>query len=70
MEYSRKAIIKVLIYLYKNEPKCYPCDQCQYGYKTDKKSKNLCLKQQMETKKQHLIWEQKFKYWRDKYENS
>ena len=64
--YDKQAIAKVIEWLQSTEPKCNFCEQCTFGYKFDKISKQLCENQQFEIQKQHKHWEQKMQKWKDR----
>jgi hypothetical protein len=64
--YNKQDIEKVIKWLRSIEPKCNFCEQCVFGYKFDKISKQLCENQQFEIQKQHKHWEQKMQKWKDR----
>ena len=68
-ELIKNAILKTLKYLNLHEPKCI-CEQCQFGYKYDKKSKIECEKRRQKTQESHNIWEKKILYWENKLKNA
>ena len=64
-ELIKNAILETLKYLNLHEPKCI-CEQCQFGYKYDKKSKIECKKRRQKPQENHNIWEKKILYWENK----
>lgn len=68
-ELIKNAILKTLKYLNLHEPKCI-CEQCQFGYKYDKKSKIECEKYRQKIQENHNIWEKKILYWESKLKNA
>jgi len=64
------AIKKAIEYLIRIEPKCGPCEQCEFGYKFDKISTSSCLHQQSNIKLEHKNWERKMKKWKDRLKNA
>ena len=58
-----QALQSVVDRLKREEPKCGPCEQCWYGYKYDKVSKQKCKELQEEKSIEHSKWEERYDYW-------
>lgn len=66
IEEQRQAVGKTLQFLRDNEPSCFPCENCRYGYKNDEESKNKCHELYQQTQKEKERWKEKIKYWEEK----
>ena len=65
---EKDAIAHVIEFLKWNEPRCFPCENCVYGYKTDEQSLKNCEYLQKLTKENHIHWEKKMQKWEKKFE--
>ena len=66
-KYDKQAILKVLEYLYRIEPKCSPCEQCSYGYYFKEKDKIACKKEKEKIQKEWEEWHKKIVKWQRRY---
>lgn len=65
----KKALNNTIDFMYQIEPKCI-CEQCPYGYKSDKTSRAQCAIKRDQTKKEHIQWERRLLKWKDKLKNA
>ena len=59
------AICNTLDLLKMNEPKCI-CEQCVYGYKSDKLSIKECHLKKHRITYMHTRWQERIEYWEKK----